>query len=177
MASCEKVGRAIGTPAPFRLGASQRDGGRPGVGGRAAVVVALPGVDPDKVEAAIVDGDLEIAGTGVLPRQLQAAVMHRLELPHGCFERRVQLPDGGSQVGAYVRMRPTLNISQCSCSAHASSANASDHIQSRGKVWSMSLTMPFDVDRTRQARNLGAPPVGRCCLALTTVNAGTTQDA
>jgi HSP20 family protein len=62
--------------------------------GELLVVVALPGVDPDKVEAAIVDGDLVIAGTRVLPRELQTAVIHRLELPHGRFERRVRLPDG-----------------------------------------------------------------------------------
>jgi HSP20 family molecular chaperone IbpA len=58
------------------------------------VVVALPGVDPDHVEAAIVDGDLLIAGTRVLPRELQTAVIHRLELPHGRFERLVRLPAG-----------------------------------------------------------------------------------
>ena len=58
------------------------------------VVVALPGVDPDRVEAAIIDGDLLIAGTRVLPRELQTAVIHRLELPQGRFERLVRLPAG-----------------------------------------------------------------------------------
>ena len=58
------------------------------------VVVALPGVDPDEVEATIVDGDLVIAGTRILPRELQTAVIHRLELPHGRFERHVRLPPG-----------------------------------------------------------------------------------
>jgi HSP20 family molecular chaperone IbpA len=58
------------------------------------VVVALPGVDPDQVEAAVVDGDLAIAGTRILPRELQTAVIHRLELPHGRFERHVRLPAG-----------------------------------------------------------------------------------
>ena len=57
-------------------------------------VVALPGVDPDEVEAAIVGDDLVIAGTRILPRELQTAVIHRLELPHGRFERRVRLPPG-----------------------------------------------------------------------------------
>jgi HSP20 family molecular chaperone IbpA len=58
------------------------------------IVVALPGVDPDQTEAAIVGGDLVIAGTRVLPRELQTAVIHRLELPQGRFERRVRLPAG-----------------------------------------------------------------------------------
>jgi HSP20 family protein len=58
------------------------------------VVVALPGVEAEEIEAAIVDGDLAIAGTRVLPRELQSAVIHRLELPQGRFERRVRLPGG-----------------------------------------------------------------------------------
>jgi len=58
------------------------------------IVVALPGVDPDRVEAAIVDQDLVIAGTRELPRELHTAVIHRLELPQGRFERRVRLPGG-----------------------------------------------------------------------------------
>jgi HSP20 family molecular chaperone IbpA len=46
------------------------------------------------VEAAIVGSDLVIAGTRVLPRELNIAVIHRLELPQGRFERRVRLPAG-----------------------------------------------------------------------------------
>jgi HSP20 family molecular chaperone IbpA len=62
--------------------------------GEVLVVVALPGVDPDKVEAAIVGTDLVVTGTRTLPHELQTAVIHRLELPHGRFERRVRLPGG-----------------------------------------------------------------------------------
>jgi len=58
------------------------------------VLVALPGVDPEQVEAAIDGNDLMIAGTRVLPHELQTAVIHRLELPQGRFERRVRLPGG-----------------------------------------------------------------------------------
>jgi HSP20 family protein len=58
------------------------------------VLVALPGVDPEQVEAAIDGNDLMIAGTRVLPRELQTAVIHRLELPQGRFERRMRLPAG-----------------------------------------------------------------------------------
>jgi HSP20 family protein len=56
------------------------------------VFVALPGVDAEQVEAAIDGDDLVIAGTRLLPRELQTAVIHRLELPQGRFERRVRLP-------------------------------------------------------------------------------------
>src|SRR5262249_55233318 len=58
------------------------------------VLVALPGVRLDEVEAAIEDGDLRIAGTRVLPPELITATIHRLELPQGRFERRLRLPPG-----------------------------------------------------------------------------------
>lgn len=58
------------------------------------VLVALPGVRPDRVEAAIDGNDLVISGTRVLPDELRTAVIHRLELPQGRFERRVRLPAG-----------------------------------------------------------------------------------
>ena len=56
--------------------------------------VALPGVSLDKVEAVIEGADLLIAGTRILPPQLRTAVIHRIELPQGRFERRVRLPAG-----------------------------------------------------------------------------------
>ena len=58
------------------------------------VLVALPGVDPARVEAAIEDGQLVVRGRRVLPPQLRRAVIHRLELPQGRFERRIPLPAG-----------------------------------------------------------------------------------
>jgi HSP20 family protein len=58
------------------------------------IFVALPGVDPDKVELAIRGGVLMIAGERVLPQELRTATIHRLELPQGRFERHVPLPPG-----------------------------------------------------------------------------------
>ena len=58
------------------------------------ILVALPGVDPDKVELAIRDGVLLMAGERVLPQELRTATIHRLELPQGRFERRIPLPAG-----------------------------------------------------------------------------------
>jgi HSP20 family protein len=59
------------------------------------VLVALPGVDTEKVEA-VFDGTdhLLVAGTRTLPNELRTAIIHRLELPQGHFERRVRLPAG-----------------------------------------------------------------------------------
>jgi HSP20 family molecular chaperone IbpA len=56
--------------------------------------VALPGVDPERVEAVIDGGDFVVAGSRVLPAELRTAVIHRLELPQGRFERRIRLPAG-----------------------------------------------------------------------------------
>lgn len=58
------------------------------------IFVALPGVDADKVETAIDGRFLVVAGHRVLPTQLRTAVIHRLELPQGRFERRIPLPPG-----------------------------------------------------------------------------------
>jgi HSP20 family protein len=57
-------------------------------------LVALPGVDADKVEAVIEDGELVIAGVRTYPPVLRTAVIHRLELPQGRFYRRLRLPAG-----------------------------------------------------------------------------------
>ncbi len=51
------------------------------------ILVALPGVDPDHVEAIIDGADLVIGGARVLPAELRTAVIHRLELPQGRFPR------------------------------------------------------------------------------------------
>lgn len=56
--------------------------------------MALPGVDAERVEAVIDDTDLVVVGTRTLPAEFQTAVIHRLELPQGRFERRVRLPAG-----------------------------------------------------------------------------------
>ena len=58
------------------------------------VLVALPGVNPDCVETKIDGNDLVFSGTRVLPPEMHTAVIHRLELPQGRFERRVRLPAG-----------------------------------------------------------------------------------
>jgi len=58
------------------------------------VIVSLPGVNIDAVEVAIEDGALAIGGVRTLPAALRDAVIHRLELPQGRFERRLPLPAG-----------------------------------------------------------------------------------
>ena len=58
------------------------------------VIVALPGVKKEQVEVAIEGSDLVVSGLRTLPAELASAIIHRLELPQGRFERRLRLPGG-----------------------------------------------------------------------------------
>jgi HSP20 family protein len=66
------------------------------------ILVALPGVNPDQVEAVIEDGTLVVSGRRVLPIELRNARIHRLELPQGRFERRIALPAGRYAVSRFA---------------------------------------------------------------------------
>jgi HSP20 family protein len=56
------------------------------------IFFALPGVDPDSVDAVIEGGSLVVSGKRVLPDELRTAFIHQLELPQGRFARKVPLP-------------------------------------------------------------------------------------
>jgi HSP20 family molecular chaperone IbpA len=56
------------------------------------IVIALPGVDPDQVQVTLSAGVLIVSGERPLPGELKNARIHRLEIPHGHFERRIELP-------------------------------------------------------------------------------------
>jgi HSP20 family molecular chaperone IbpA len=58
------------------------------------VVVALPGVKQEQVEVVIEGPDLFVVGARTVPAELSSAIIHRLELPQGRFERRLRLPAG-----------------------------------------------------------------------------------
>ena len=56
------------------------------------IFCALPGVDPESVDAVIEGGALRVSGRRVLPEELRTALIHQLELPQGQFTRRIPLP-------------------------------------------------------------------------------------
>src|SRR5690606_36832946 len=96
--------------APAVLPTDQRTR-RPGLGAadrhdrdraRAADPRRPAGVDPDAVEAVIEDGVLVVVGRRTLPPELRDAVIHRLELPQGRFERRIPLPTGRYTVSRFA---------------------------------------------------------------------------
>ena len=63
------------------------------------VVVALPGVARDQLEIRLRGNTLVVAGIRPLPTGLRRAVVHRMELPHGRFERRIVLATPGLALG------------------------------------------------------------------------------
>lgn len=63
------------------------------------ILVALPGVEPENVEAAIERGVLIVAGYRPLPTGRRRVELHRMEIPHGYFERRIGLPPGQYELG------------------------------------------------------------------------------
>jgi HSP20 family protein len=62
------------------------------------VVVALPGVRRADMDVVIGSGELLVRGTRRWPIAERPAKVHRLELPHGRFERRLPLPPGAFQL-------------------------------------------------------------------------------
>lgn len=62
------------------------------------VVVALPGVRVDEMEIVIAGGVLTVRGTRRWPVLDRLTRAHRIELPHGRFERRLPLPHGTYQL-------------------------------------------------------------------------------
>jgi HSP20 family protein len=60
--------------------------------GELSIWIALPGVAAKNVQVTLEDDLLFIAGVRLMPRHGQSTRIHRLEIPHGRFERRIQLP-------------------------------------------------------------------------------------
>lgn len=56
------------------------------------ITVALPGVAAEDLEVVIEGDQLRVAGRRSLPAAFRRAMVHRLELPFGRFERRIRLP-------------------------------------------------------------------------------------
>jgi HSP20 family molecular chaperone IbpA len=63
------------------------------------ILVALPGVAPDDLEVYLESNTLIVVGRRPLPSAARSAVINRLEIPHGLFERRVQLSAARLQIG------------------------------------------------------------------------------
>lgn len=58
------------------------------------IFVALPGVEPQLIEVSVDGNTLRVAGSRQLPSFADSFAIHRLEIPHGRFERRIRLQSG-----------------------------------------------------------------------------------
>ena len=87
----------------FQLGASEAPAWEPAVdlyetAEGLTLEVALPGVAPDRMEIVLEPGTVVVRGERGFPVEQQRAVIYRLELPYGRFERRIPLPAGQYQL-------------------------------------------------------------------------------
>jgi HSP20 family molecular chaperone IbpA len=64
------------------------------------ILVALPGVDVEHIEVTLAAGVLVVRGERKLPTELRHARIHRMELPHGRFERRIELPPARLEISS-----------------------------------------------------------------------------
>lgn len=62
-----------------------------------SVLVALPGVTPDRLEVVINGSALVVVGSRPMPAPASAHI-RRLEIPYGRFERRIELPSGQFEI-------------------------------------------------------------------------------
>ena len=58
------------------------------------LLVALPGVDSRQIEVVLDEAGLVVRGRRPIPQALRRAMIHRLEIPYGQFERWIALPPG-----------------------------------------------------------------------------------
>jgi HSP20 family protein len=62
------------------------------------VAVALPGVEPRDLTVTIETDVLRVSGVRRLRPPQRDAAIHRLEIPHGRFERSIRLAAGGCEL-------------------------------------------------------------------------------
>jgi HSP20 family protein len=58
------------------------------------IVVALPGVAKEQLDVLVESCVLIVTGKRPMPGRSRGTVIHRLEIPYGRFERRIELPSG-----------------------------------------------------------------------------------
>ena len=75
------------------------------------IMAALPGVSPACVELSIEGATLVLAGERRLPGAFRQAAVHRMEIPHGRFERRLALPAGRYELATREMVDGCLMIS------------------------------------------------------------------
>ena len=67
---------------------------RPQTATEIAILLALPGVPPEQIELQLDDSGVLVRAERHSSASGRAARIRRLEIPYGCFERRIALPQG-----------------------------------------------------------------------------------
>jgi HSP20 family molecular chaperone IbpA len=68
--------------------------------GEIVIVVAMPGVTPERVQVTHEAGTLIVRGVRSLSLSGSRHHVRQLEIPYGAFERRIALPRGRLEIGA-----------------------------------------------------------------------------
>jgi HSP20 family molecular chaperone IbpA len=76
-----------------------------------AIEVALPGVATEAIELLVEPGAIVVRGARRLSPEFRAAAVHRLEIPHGLFERRISLPPGRYALAEQAHIHGCLRLS------------------------------------------------------------------
>jgi HSP20 family molecular chaperone IbpA len=58
------------------------------------IAVAMPGVSADRIEVGVEPGQIVVRGERPLPFVGTRYAVRQMEIPSGCFERRIALPPG-----------------------------------------------------------------------------------
>ena len=74
------------------------------------LLVALPGVPPDRFEVRIERQTIVVRGERAIGANVGPGAVVRLEIPYGRFERRIELPTGIYQVVAMQLENGCLRI-------------------------------------------------------------------
>ena len=73
------------------------------------MIVALPGVAPEQIQVVAGDGTLSVVGERAMPAAGRA-MLQRLEIPYGRFERRLDLPGGHYEIEQRELMHGCLHL-------------------------------------------------------------------
>lgn len=82
-------------------------------GENCTIVVALPGVAPECVEVVLDSSGIVVRASCDMSLGMSARNIQRLEIPHGYFERRIELPAGCFQVERRRMVNGCLILNLC----------------------------------------------------------------
>ena len=74
------------------------------------IVVALPGVEPERLELASERGALLVRAERPFPFAGPEYEVRQLEIPYGIFQRRIPLPDAPLELGSHELARGCLVV-------------------------------------------------------------------